>query len=43
MNRTDVPIQVNDGKIGKLAAIASVTIGAKQEIKAGTVPHQCVL
>jgi hypothetical protein len=38
MNRTGVPIQVNDGIMGGLLAITSVPIGAKQEVKAGSVP-----
>ena len=33
MNRTGVHIQVNDGIIGGLLAIASVPVGAKQEVK----------
>jgi hypothetical protein len=33
MNRTGIPIQVNDGIMGGLAAIVSVPIRAKQEVK----------
>jgi hypothetical protein len=33
MNRTNAPFQDSDGIMGGLAAIASVPIGAKQEIK----------
>lgn len=38
MNRTGVPIQVNYGILVGQAAIACVPIGAKQEVKAGSVP-----
>ena len=34
----DIPIQVNYVISGGLAAIVSVPIGAKQEVKAGSVP-----
>lgn len=37
-NRMGVTIQVNVGITGGLAAIVSVPIGAKQEVKAGSVP-----
>ena len=37
-NRTCVPIQVNYGIMGGLAASLSVPIGAKQDVKAGSVP-----
>lgn len=36
MNRTGVPIQVNDGVMGGRVAIGSVPIGAKQEVKVGS-------
>jgi hypothetical protein len=38
MNRTGIRVQVNDGIMGGLVAIVSVPIGAKQEVKAGSVP-----
>jgi hypothetical protein len=41
MNRTGITIQVNDGIMGVLAAIANVPIGAKQEVKAGRKSMKC--
>lgn len=38
MNRTGISIQVKDGIMSGLATNASVPIGAKQEVIAGSVP-----